>query len=77
MRPKERRDSGQNDLFRARLDEIVDMGHPLAKLGQVVDWQFLEVPIRDGLHRQGRPSATAHPADGGACDPQAHLQPQR
>jgi hypothetical protein len=42
MRPKERRDSGQNDLFRARLDQIVDMGHPLAKLGQVIDWRFLE-----------------------------------
>ena len=32
MRPKERRDSGQNDLFRARLDQIVDLDHPLAKL---------------------------------------------
>ena len=42
MRPKERRDSGRNDLFRARLDQIVDMGHPLAKLGQVIDWRFLE-----------------------------------
>jgi transposase, IS5 family len=29
MRPKERRESGQRDLFRARLDQIVDMGHPL------------------------------------------------
>jgi acetyl-CoA carboxylase carboxyltransferase component len=26
MRPKERRDSGQKDLFRARLDQIVDSG---------------------------------------------------
>ena len=42
MRPKERRNSGQNDLFRARLDQIVDMGHALAKLGQVIDWRFLE-----------------------------------
>jgi IS5 family transposase len=42
MRPKERRDGGQNDLFRARLDQIVDMGHPLAKLGRVIDWRFLE-----------------------------------
>jgi IS5 family transposase len=42
MRPKERRDSGQTDLFRARLDQIVDMGHALAKLGQVIDWRFLE-----------------------------------
>jgi hypothetical protein len=40
--PKERRDSGQNDLFRARLDQIVDMGHALAKLGQVIDWRFIE-----------------------------------
>jgi transposase, IS5 family len=28
MRPKERRDSGQNEVFKARLDQIVDMGHP-------------------------------------------------
>ena len=42
MRPKERRDSGQNDLFRARLDQIVDMDHPLAKLGRAIDWRFLE-----------------------------------
>ena len=42
MRPKERRDSGQNDLFKARLDQIVDMRHPLAKLAAAIDWGFLE-----------------------------------
>jgi transposase, IS5 family len=42
MRPRERRDSGQSDLFRARLDQIVDMGHALAKLGRAIDWRFLE-----------------------------------
>jgi IS5 family transposase len=42
MRPKEQRDSGQNDLFKARLDQIVDMKHALAKLAQAVDWDFLE-----------------------------------
>jgi IS5 family transposase len=42
MRPKEQRDSGQNDLFKARLDQIVDMTHALAKLAQAVDWDFLE-----------------------------------
>ena len=42
MRPKERRDSGQNDLFRARLDQIVDMSHPLARLAATIDWRFLE-----------------------------------
>ena len=42
MRPRERRDSGQNDLFKARLDQIVDVDHPLAKLGRAIDWRFLE-----------------------------------
>ena len=42
MRPKERRDGGQNDLFKARLDQIVDMGHPLARLAATIDWRFLE-----------------------------------
>lgn len=41
MRPKERRDSGQNDRFRARFDQIVDLGH-LAKLAATIDWRFLE-----------------------------------
>ena len=42
MRPKERRDSGQNDLFKARLVQIADMGHPLATLAATIDWRFLE-----------------------------------
>ena len=42
MWPKERRDSGQNDLFRARLDQIVDMDHALARLGRAIDWRFLD-----------------------------------
>jgi transposase, IS5 family len=42
MRPRERQDSGQNDLFKARLDQIVDLKHPLAKLSRTVDWRFLE-----------------------------------
>jgi IS5 family transposase len=42
MRPKERPDGGQKDLFRARLDQIVDMNHPLAKLAAAIDWGFLD-----------------------------------
>ena len=42
MRPKERRDSGQADLLRSRLDAIIDLGHPLVKLAGTVDWPFLE-----------------------------------
>ena len=42
MRPKERRDTGQGDLLRSRLDQIIDMDHPLVKLGRTIDWGFLE-----------------------------------
>src|SRR3954466_1053444 len=41
MRPKERRGTGQSDLFRARLDQIVDLAHPVVKLGRAIDWRFL------------------------------------
>jgi hypothetical protein len=36
------RDGWQKDLFRARLDQIVDMIHSLAKLARAIDWGFLE-----------------------------------
>src|SRR5688572_13226639 len=42
MRPKERRETGQTDLFRARLDQIVDPSHALVKLTRAIDWRFLE-----------------------------------
>ena len=42
MRPRERRESGEQDLFRSRLDQIIDMEHALAKLARSIDWRFLE-----------------------------------
>src|SRR5438094_4365849 len=42
MRPRERRETGEQDLFRSRLDQIIDMKHPLVTLGRTVDWGFLE-----------------------------------
>jgi IS5 family transposase len=42
MRPRERRETGEQDLFRSRLDQIIDMKHPLAMLAGTVDWGFLE-----------------------------------
>jgi transposase, IS5 family len=42
MKPRERRDSGQGDLLRSRLDQIIDMRHPLVALARKVDWAFLE-----------------------------------
>jgi IS5 family transposase len=42
MRPRERRETGKQDLFRSRLDQIIDLDHALAKLARAIDWGFLE-----------------------------------
>lgn len=42
MRPEERRETGQHDLFRSRLDQIIDPNHGLAKLARTIDWRYLE-----------------------------------
>ena len=47
MRPRELEDSGQNDLFRSRLDAIIDLKHALVKLAHAVDWRFLERTFGD------------------------------
>ena len=33
---------GEQDLFRSRLDQIIDMKHALVKLARTIDWRFLE-----------------------------------
>lgn len=56
MRPNERRDTGQQDLLRSRLDQIVDAQHPLVTLASSVDWQFLEQRFGASYtDRPGRP----------------------
>lgn len=40
MKPHERGETGEQDLFCARLYQIVDMNHPLVKLGQAIDRGF-------------------------------------
>ena len=42
MKPKERRERGQSDLFKARLDQTIDMSHSSVRLAQRIDWGFLE-----------------------------------
>ncbi len=42
MKPRERRETGEQDLFRSRLDQIIDLRHPLVRLARETDWAFLE-----------------------------------
>lgn len=52
MKPRERRERGEQDLFRSRLDQIINMDHELVKLAKAVDWRFIEEkcgePYADG-----------------------------
>src|SRR3984893_7709459 len=42
MRPRERRERGEQGLFRSRLGPIIDMNHEWVKLARAIDWQFLK-----------------------------------
>jgi transposase, IS5 family len=42
MQPKEQRETGEQDLFRSRLDQIIDLQHALVRLARAIDWRFLE-----------------------------------
>jgi transposase, IS5 family len=42
MRPRERREAGEQGLFRSRLDQNFDMKHALVKLLRAIDWRALE-----------------------------------
>ena len=41
MRPREQ-GRGQDDLFRSRLDQIINMRHELVRLGDLIDWRVLD-----------------------------------
>ncbi|MBB5578068.1 IS5 family transposase [Rhizobium paranaense] len=51
-RPDERRETGEQDLFRSRLDQIIDMRHELVRLAQTIDWPFLETSFGE-VYRDG------------------------
>ena len=46
MRPKEP-SKGQVDLFRSRLDQIIDMRHELVRMGGVIAWPLLDQKLGD------------------------------
>jgi transposase, IS5 family len=42
MRPKQPKAEPQEDLFRARLENLVDLRHPLVRLAKLIDWSRFE-----------------------------------
>ena len=41
MRPKKPETTRSGDLFRARLDQIINLKHELAQLAGQIDWDFI------------------------------------
>lgn len=51
MRPREP-SRGQDDFFRSRLDQIIDMRHELVRLGGLIDWQAIGARLGE-MHEDG------------------------
>lgn len=55
MRPKTREKTESGDLFRARLDQIINMKHELVQLAGRLDWDWLDREIAPLYSETGRP----------------------
>ena len=55
MRPKKRETTGEGDLFRARLDQIINLKHELVLLAGKLDWEWLDGEIAPLYSDHGRP----------------------
>jgi IS5 family transposase len=55
MRPKNPAKKSEGDLFRARLDQIINLKHELVQLGGKVDWDWLDREIAPLYSDKGRP----------------------
>jgi IS5 family transposase len=51
MRPKKHATTGEGDLFRGRLDQIINMRHELVQLAGKVDWDWLDGEIAGAARR--------------------------
>ena len=55
MRPKKHQTTGSNDLFRARLDQIINLKHELVLLAGKIDWDWIDGEIAPLYSEHGRP----------------------
>ena len=55
MRPKQPETQETGDLFRARLEQIIDMGHELVRLADTIDWDWIDGQVAERFSDKGRP----------------------
>src|SRR6187401_2336941 len=63
MRPKKHEATKSGDLFRARLDQIINLKHELAQLAGAIDWDWIDGEIAPLYSEKGRPGT-----DEGVCE---------
>ena len=56
MRPKQQQKARHDDLFRARLDQIINMKHALVVLADKLEWAWLDEQLAESFSDQGRPA---------------------
>lgn len=56
MRPLKKEPDGSDDLFRARLDQIINMRHELVRLGDEIDWEWIDEELSVFYRERGRPA---------------------
>ncbi len=66
MRPKKPK-TRSGDLFRARLDQIINLKHELAQLAGQIDWDFIDGEIAPLYSDKGRPGIPTRLAIGLCC----------
>ena len=64
MRPKKPETTRSGDLFRARLDQTINLKHELAQLAGQIDWDFIDGEIASLYSDKGRPGIEARFAIG-------------
>jgi len=55
MRPKQPERSETDDLFRMRLENMIDLRHPLVRLRAEIDWAYLDESFARLYASDGRP----------------------
>jgi IS5 family transposase len=58
MRQKKHETTGAGDLFRARLDQIINLKHELVQLAGKIDWAWIDGEIAPLFSDKGRPATS-------------------
>ena len=77
MRPRKPQTTGEGDLFRARLEQILNMRHELVQLASKIDWNWIDHEIAPLYSDKGRPGIESRFVIGCCCSSTSTAYPTR